>query len=157
MLLVNVQPPGSVMVCELGQFMCMNTYKHQTYSFGFCCHRGYCRRSSRVSCAEHQVLGRIEGKTIILVDYLLQLQISMYVLVVRVCVCMLTCFSRVQLCDPVAIALQAPLSMEFSRQEYWNELPCLPPGDLPNPGNEPTSPALALGFFTTEPLGTSRC
>ena len=59
------------------------------------------------------------------------------------------------LCDPVAIALQAPLSMGFSREEYWSELPCLPPGDLPDPGNEPTSRALALGFFTTEPLGTS--
>ena len=34
---------------------------------------------------------------------------------------------------------QAPLSMEFSRQEYWSELPCLPPGDLPNPKIEPTS------------------
>ena len=38
--------------------------------------------------------------------------------------------------------------MKFSRQEYWNELPCPPPGDLPNPGIEPESPALAGGFFT---------
>ena len=40
----------------------------------------------------------------------------------------------------------------FSRQEYWNGLPCPPPGDLPNPGTEPespASPALAGGFFTT--------
>ena len=40
----------------------------------------------------------------------------------------------------------------FSRQEYWNGLPCPPPGDLPSPGIEPTSltsPALAGGFFTT--------
>ena len=47
---------------------------------------------------------------------------------------------------------QAPLSMEFSRQEYWNGLPYLPPGDLPNPGIQPTflmSPSLAGGFFTT--------
>ena len=47
---------------------------------------------------------------------------------------------------------QAPLSMGFSREEYWSELPCPPPGDLPNPGTEPaslTSPALAGGFFTT--------
>ena len=46
----------------------------------------------------------------------------------------------------------APLSMGFSRQEYWNGLPCLPPGNLPDPGIEPTSlmsPALANGFFTT--------
>ena len=39
-----------------------------------------------------------------------------------------------------AIALQAPLSMGFSRQEYWSGLPCLPPGDLPDPGIEPASP-----------------
>ena len=42
--------------------------------------------------------------------------------------------------------------MEFSRQEYWSELPCTPPGDLPDPGVEPAlrmSPALAGGFFTT--------
>ena len=50
------------------------------------------------------------------------------------------------------IAHQAPLSMGFSRQEYWSGLPCPPPGDLPNPGIEPASllsPALAGGFFTT--------
>ena len=42
--------------------------------------------------------------------------------------------------------------MGFSRQEYWSELPCPSPGDLPDPGIEPgshTSPALAGGFFTT--------
>ena len=38
--------------------------------------------------------------------------------------------------------------MEFFRQEYWSGLPFLPPGYLPNPGGEPTSPALAGGFFT---------
>ena len=51
------------------------------------------------------------------------------------------------------VALQAPLSMGFSRQEYWNGLPCPPPGDLPNPGIEPISLALAGRFFTTEPPG----
>ena len=40
----------------------------------------------------------------------------------------------------------APLSMEFSRQEYWNGLPCPPPGHLPNPGIEPRSPALQVIF-----------
>ena len=46
----------------------------------------------------------------------------------------------------------APLSMGFSRQEYWSGLPCPPPGDLPDPEIEPVSlmsPALAGGFFTT--------
>ena len=50
------------------------------------------------------------------------------------------------------VALQAPLSMGFSRQEYWSGLPCSSPGDLPNPGTEPgslVSPALAGVFFTT--------
>ena len=49
---------------------------------------------------------------------------------------------------------QAPLSMGFSRQEYWSGLPFPPPGDLPNPGIEPespTSPAVAGGLFTTAP------
>ena len=66
--------------------------------------------------------------------------------------CVLSCFSRVQLCDPMEIAHQAPLSMEFSRQEYWSELLFPPAGDLPDPGIEPVSlmsPALASGFFTT--------
>ena len=46
---------------------------------------------------------------------------------------------------------QAPLSMEFSRQEHWNGLPLLTPRDLPNPGIEPTYSALAGGFVTTAP------
>ena len=51
------------------------------------------------------------------------------------------------------VARQAPLSMEFFRQEYWSGLPFPSPGDLPDPGIEQTSPALAGRFFTTEPLG----
>ena len=50
------------------------------------------------------------------------------------------------------IAHQAPLSMGFSRQEYWSDLPCPPPGDPPDPGIELMSlmsPALAGMFFTT--------
>ena len=67
--------------------------------------------------------------------------------------CVLSCFSHIQLFVTLwIIAHQAPLSMGFSRQEYWNGLPFLPPGDLPNPGIEPVSlmsPVLAGGFFTT--------
>ena len=48
---------------------------------------------------------------------------------------------------------QAPLSMGFPRQESWSELPFPSPGDLPNPGIEPGSPALSGSFFTTEPPG----
>ena len=65
-------------------------------------------------------------------------------------------FSHVQLfATPWTIALQAPLSMGFSRQEYWRGLPCPPPGDLPNPGMEPASlmsPALAGRFSTTSAM-----
>ena len=45
------------------------------------------------------------------------------------------------LCDPTDCSRQAPLSMGFPGQEYWNRLPFPPPGDLPNPGIEPRSPA----------------
>ena len=50
-------------------------------------------------------------------------------------------------------ARQAPLSMGFPREEYRSGLPCPPPGDLPDSGIEPMTPALAGRFFTTEPLG----
>ena len=49
----------------------------------------------------------------------------------------------------MAVAHQAPLSMRFSRQEYQSGLPFPSPGDLPHPGIELVSPALAGGFFTT--------
>ena len=48
---------------------------------------------------------------------------------------------------PWTIAYQALLSMEFSKQEYWNGLPFPPPGDLPDPGIKPASPAVAGGFL----------
>ena len=46
------------------------------------------------------------------------------------------------------VAHQTPLSMEFSRQEYWSGVPRPPPGDFPDPGIKPASPAFAGGFFT---------
>ena len=57
---------------------------------------------------------------------------------------------------PWTTACQAPLSMGFSRQEYWSVLPFPPPGDISDPGTKPTSlgsPALAGGFFITLPPG----
>ena len=54
---------------------------------------------------------------------------------------------------PWTRAYQAFPPIGFPRQEYWIRLPFPPPGDLPNPGIELTSPALADGFFTTETLG----
>ena len=66
---------------------------------------------------------------------------------------MLSRFSRVQLFATLwTVARQAPLSMGFSRQEYWSGLPCPPPGDLPDLGTECKSlisPALTGSFFTT--------
>ena len=53
-------------------------------------------------------------------------------------------------CNP-----QAPLSMEFSRQEYWSGLPFPTPGDLPDPGIELESPALQADSLPSEPLGNS--
>ena len=58
--------------------------------------------------------------------------------------------SRVQLlATPWTVACQAPLSLEFSRQGYWSGLLCPSPGDRPNPGIKPASPASASKFFTT--------
>ena len=71
----------------------------------------------------------------------------------NMCACMLSRFSRVQLFATLwTSACQAHLSMGFSRQEYWSGSPCLPPGDLPDPGIKPESltfPTLAGTFFTT--------
>ena len=51
-------------------------------------------------------------------------------------------------CNPMDNS-QAPLPVEFSRQEYWSVLPCPSPGDLPNPEIELASPVSVGGFFTT--------
>ena len=56
--------------------------------------------------------------------------------------------SCLTLANPQTVAPQAPLSMGFSREEYWSRLPFPSPGDLPDLGTEPMSPALAGGFFT---------
>ena len=57
---------------------------------------------------------------------------------------------------PWIVTCQASLSMGFSRQEYWTGLPFPSPGDLSDPGIEPSFPELAGGFFTTESLGKLR-
>ena len=63
--------------------------------------------------------------------------------------------SRVQLfATPWTVAYQASLSMGFSRQEYWSGLPFPSPGDLPDPGIEPRSPALEAAALTSEPQGS---
>ena len=62
--------------------------------------------------------------------------------------------SRVRLfATPWTVAYQAPQSMEFSVQEYWSGLPFPSPGDLPNTGIEPGSPALQADALLSEPPG----
>ena len=64
--------------------------------------------------------------------------------------------SHVQLFEnPWIVAYQAPQSMGFSRQEYWSGLPFSSPGDLPDPGIEPGSPALLADSLPPEPPGKS--
>ena len=65
--------------------------------------------------------------------------------------------SRVRLFATLwTVALQAPLSMEFSQQEYWSGLPFRSPGDLPDPGIEAGSPAFQADALTSEPPGKLR-
>ena len=65
--------------------------------------------------------------------------------------------SRVRLfVTPWTIAYQAPPSMGFSRQEYWSGLPFPSPGNLPDPGIEPGSPALQADALPSEPPGKSK-
>ena len=59
------------------------------------------------------------------------------------------------LLPPWAVIIQAPLSTGFSRREYWSGLPCPPPGDVPNPGIEPVSPALQANSLPSDPPGKS--
>ena len=62
--------------------------------------------------------------------------------------------SRIQLFEtPWTVAYQAPLSMGFSRQEYWSGVPFPSPGDLPNPGIESGSPTLQADTIPSEPPG----
>ena len=73
---------------------------------------------------------------------------------VVVCVCVCACSVVSDSAAPWTIACLAPLSMEFSRQEYWSGLPFPSPGDLPDLRIEsefPVSPALAGRFFAIEP------
>ena len=73
-----------------------------------------------------------------------------------VCMCVCVCVIHSVVSDsvtPWTVACQAPLSMGFSRQEYWSGLPFLSPGDLPDPGIKPRSPALQADSLSSEPSG----
>ena len=70
-----------------------------------------------------------------------------------VSVCVLVAQSCLTLCNPMDLAHQAPLSMEFFRQEYWTGLPFTSPADLSNPGIKPASSALQADSLPSEPPG----
>ena len=70
---------------------------------------------------------------------------------VCVCVCVLVIQSCLTLCDPMDCSPKAPLSVEFSRRDYWGEMPFSSTGDLPDPGMEPRSPALQADSLPSEP------
>ena len=75
----------------------------------------------------------------------------------KYCICTQS-LSRVRLfLTPWTGAHQAPLSMEFFRQECRSALPCAPPGDLPNPGIEPGSPAIPALQADSLPLCPTQC
>ena len=74
----------------------------------------------------------------------------------KVYLCILSCFSPFQLfVSPGSVALQAPLSVEFSRQEYWSGLPYTP-GDIPDPGIKPRSPAVQADTLLLSHQGSPR-
>ena len=100
--------------------------------------------------ATTQILADVQERTLqVLASY------SRPWVVHKLCIVTSDSFAR----PPQTVAHQTPLSMEFSRQEYWNGLPFLLQGNLPDPGIKPVSsasPALAGGFFTTAPPGKLR-
>ena len=83
------------------------------------------------------------------------LKCSLKCLQIYLLIILLSHFSHVQLfVTPWTVACQAPLSMEFSRQEYWNGLPFPSPGDLLDPGIKPRFPILQADSLLSEPSGT---
>ena len=86
--------------------------------------------------------------------YYLSASLSLSLFLLWVCSQSVKSLSHVRLfVTQWTIAHQAPLSMGFSRQEYWSVLPCPPPGDLPKPGIKPRSLALQVDSLLSEPLG----
>ena len=71
-------------------------------------------------------------------------------------VCVLSLSVMPALCNPMDCSLPGSSVHGISRQEYWSELPCPPPGDLPNPGIEPRSHALLADSLLSEPPGNPR-
>ena len=132
--LMDCSPPGSfvqrILQASILQWVAMPSSRGSSWP----------RDGTQVSCLLHWQVGS------------LPLHAAWETPFVFFCACELSHFSCVQLfVTSWTVAHQAPLSMEFSRQAYWNGLPCPSPGDLPDPGIEPSQapPELAGGFFTT--------
>ena len=116
--------------------------------------------SAQPLCHEtrHFLTTFIETSFLILVASCLKKQFRVSYYHVCVCVCACMCSVVSDFAAQWSVAHQAPPSLEFSRQEFWSVLPFPIPGDLPDPGIKPTSPAspALLGrFFTAEPPGMS--
>ena len=106
------------------------------------------------NCQVEELCQRLFGLQNLKYDLILYIKKVCWPLVYDCCIVVAQSLSGVQLfVAPWTVTHQAPLSMRFPGQEYWSGLPFPPPGDLPNPGLEPMSAALAGGFFTTEPPG----
>ena len=73
--------------------------------------------------------------------------------IICIYVCVLSCSVVFNSANSWTVAQQAPLSMGFSRKEYWSGLPFPSPGDLPDPGIKPRSPALQADSLPSEPPG----
>ena len=87
-------------------------------------------------------------------DYLKVYNTVKFVVNIYVLLCVLSDFSHARLFATLwTVAHQAPLLLEFSRQEYWSELSCPPPWDPPDPGIEPKYPALQADSLRSEPPG----
>ena len=116
------------------------------FGLGNCLHTIYCY----LFIYYFPVIFAVKGK----LNYLDQLSLAFFFFPKSI----MLVLNRVQLFVIAwTVARQAPLSMGFSRQEYWSVLPFSPPGDYPNPGIEsmsPVSPALADGFFMLSHMGS---
>ena len=92
-----------------------------------------------------------------MVSFITTLKFRIVTISIHVHVCALSCFSCARLFLTLwTVAHQAPLSMGFSRQEYWSGLPCLVPGESSQPRDQTHISCTAGGFFTAEPPGKHR-
>ena len=113
---------------------------------------GFIFKLAPLTCLPHPPLSMIPSQIMYIFKYILCM--NMHAFYAWICLSI----QALQLCLTLFLAIlwtlacQAPLSTGFSRQEYWSQLPCPPPRDLPDPGTEPASlmfPALSHVFFTT--------